>query len=545
MQASPRIYRVGMVELDGDAIEVRRLVEVLAGQLQSGDARWESTLARARALSDAVADPRSRSDAQLRVANIDHVLSLNSGDAVGALAHLDRCLELLAWARDVDVAAADQRRLDEQEWGVRLNRCQVLQAMGDIEAADADVIFALELASNTDNADRNRAMTLCSVAAIAVEREQWARALRFAREAVDECVAHGVDALGVALLNLAQSHARIGDHDEATRIADRAEGVIADIQTRTALAHLRGYIAMSRKDTERAAELFAEYAASAQAHAALLEPHHRSESAKAVGFGLSARADLDGARRHYLAVVETARTEASPMTLVAALVQASGATQDCALVVDDAAMAARRHSEACEMICAAADIALVEQRFSMAAVCDVTHARYVDQFHATADPGSRATLRMALDKVLAAAVYLHHVGFASSRHTERRHFAAERGEAAFALAFSLAFRLGESDVVAQLVELRCAPAFFAPVPNGSVASRSSAQNPFGDVWREDVAELMVGDVPWPATDDVAALVISAPPPLLLTFGSVVLGDAFDVAEQRFGLSEDRTPVRTW
>ncbi|GAB10583.1 hypothetical protein GOARA_061_00220 [Gordonia araii NBRC 100433] len=534
-----------MVQLDDDAIEVRRLVEVLAGQLQSGDAQWSTTLDRARTIADAVTDPRSRIDAQLRVANIDHVLSLNTGDAGGALAHLDRCLELIARAREFDDDEADRRRLNEQEWGVRLNRSQVLQTMDDIDGADADVIFALELASTTDNADRNRAMTLCSVAAIAVEREQWARALAFAREAVDECARHSPEALGVALLNLAQSHARIGDYDEATRVADRAEGVIDDIQTQAALAHLRGYIAMGRKDTARAAELFGEYAAAAQAHADLLEPHHRAESAKAVGFGLHAHDDVEGAREHYLSVVEQARDDASPMTLVAALVQASGATQDCALATTEPAEAARMHDEALGLIAEAAELALAQQRFTMAAVCDLTHVRYVDQFHRTVTTGNEGVLRRALAKVLAASVYLHHAAFASSRHAERRHFAAERSLDAFGLAFALAFRLGASDIVAQLVELRCATAFFSASRDAVGASGSEVSEDRAATAAAGMAELMAGDAPAPSVGVGPALVVKAPPPLSLTADTIVLGDAFDVAKQRYGLAEDRVPVNTW
>lgn len=533
-----------MVQLDDDAIEVRRLIEVLAGQLQGGDSQWQVTLARARAVADGMSQSRSKVDAQLRVANIDHVLSLNSGDVAQALAHLDRCVELIASVRDVDVDEADQRRLNEQEWGVRLNRCQVLQAMDDIDAADADVVFALELAAQSDNVGRNRAMTLCSVAAIAAEREQWSRALTFAREAVDECARHAPASVAMALLNLAQAHARIGDYDEATRVADRAEGVVGDIQSQASLEHLRGYIAMGRNDTERAAELFAEYATTAAAHADQLEPHHRSESAKAVGFGLHAHDDVVGARAHYLSVVEEARTDASPMTLVAALVQASGATQDCALGAADTSEAEQLHAQAGELICEAAELAIGAQRFSMAAVCDVTHVRYIDQFHREVTAANQQVLRKALAKVLAAAVYLHHVGFASSRHAERRHFAAQRSAEAFALAFALAVRLGASDVVAQLVELRCAAAFFAASPLARGVTAPAAGQP-DEAWSANIADLMVGDASTPLVDDGAALVVTAPPPLLLTADTVVLGDAFDVAEQRFGLSEDRDPVSTW
>lgn len=536
-----------MVRLDDDAIEVRRLIEVLAGQLQTGDPHWSSTLEQARRIADAARDPRSRVDAQLRVANIDHVLSLNAGDVAGALAHLDRCLTLIASVREVDTDEADQRRLNEQEWGVRLNRCQVLQAADDIDGADADVIFALELASNTDNAGRNRAMTLCSVAAIATEREQWSRALTFAREAVDECGVHCPESLGVALLNLAQAHARIGDYDEASRIADRAEGVVGDIQAEAALAHLRGFIAMGRKDTERAAQLFAEYAASAAEHAELLEPHHRSESAKAVGFGLHVGADVVAAREHYLRVVEQARSDASPMTLVAALVQASGATQDCALSADSVAEAVEFHAQADELIGEAAELALTQHRFGMAAVCDLTQARYVSQFHPHGTEANREVLRAALARVLAAAVYLHHASFASNRHAERRHFTAERSTEAFATAFGLAERLGASDVIAQLVELRCAAAAFATTSSRAgnlVAYPADVEATGGAAWSENLSDLMAGGAPATVADE-AALVVTAPPPLMLTADTMVLADALAAAKHRFGLVEERAPVSTW
>ncbi|HNP56963.1 MAG TPA: tetratricopeptide repeat protein [Gordonia sp. (in: high G+C Gram-positive bacteria)] len=534
-----------MVHLDDDAIEVRGLIEELAVQLQSGDPQWTATLARARTIADVVADPRSRIDAQMRVANIDHVLSLNSGDVGAALAHLDRCLGLVAQARDIDVGEADHRRLDEQEWGLRLNRCQVLQAMDDIDGADAEVVFALELASNTTDAQRNRAMTLCSVAAIAVEREQWGRALRFAGEAVDECAAHSPESLGVALLNLAQSHARIGDYDEAERVADRAEGVVEDVSSQAALAHLRGYIAMGRKDAERAAELFGEYAATARAHADFLEPHHRSESAKALGIGLHAH-DPDAAREHFLAVVEQERGAASPMTLVAALIQASGATQDCALAALDGAEAEALHAHAVALVDEAAEVSLAQHRFAMAAVCDLTRVRYVVQSHPRVTVDNGRVLREALDTVLAAAVYLLHVGFASSKHVQRRHFCAERSDEAFNLAFDLAARMGETGVVAQLVEMRSATpavssaAFSRPAVSASVDSVLSET-----AWSDGLVEVMAGDGRSPDAGEYPTLVVAAPPRLLLDANTVVLGDAFDVAEQRYGLVDDRPPVTTW
>lgn len=543
-----------MVDLDGDAVQVRRLVEVLAGQLQTGDPRWQQTLAQARAIAEAVTDPRSRMDAQLRVANIDHVLSLNAGDVTGALAHLDRCVELICAAREIDVTEADQRRLDEQEWGVRLNRSQALQAIGDIDGADAECVFALELASRTENAGPHRAATLCTVAAIASEREQWSRALSYAAEAVDECAAHNPDALGVALVNLAQAHAAIGDYDEASRVADRAEAVVDNVQSGAALAHLRGYIAMGRKDVERAAELFREYAESAVAHADLLEPHHRSESAKALGFGMHS-GDPRGAREHYRAVVDEIRTgEGAPMTLVAALLQLSGATQDCALSEDDPAASYTSHEEACAVVSEAAELALAHSRATMAAVCDLTRARYVDQFYRGAGVPDRpalgavskeAALRAGLATVLAAAVYLHHASFSSSRHAQRRHFAAGRGVEAFSLAFSLAAELGAGDVIAELVELRSAAAFFMPASGVRDTGDAGTRTPREQSWVDGLSDLMIGDGPAPSAGDLPSLVATAPPPLLLTPTTVVLTEAFGTARTRFGLIDDRDAVATW
>ena len=552
-----------MVELDDEAVRVRRLVEILAGQLQAGDPQWSATLEQARTVATTITDPRSRIDARLRVANIDHVISLNAGDVSGALGHLDRCLELIGAARVVDVAEADQRRLDEQEWGVRLNRSQALQAIGDIDGADAECVVALDLASRTGNAGRHRAATLCTVAAIASEREQWSRALRYATEAVDECAAHNPAALGVALVNLAQAHAAIGDYDEASRVADRAEAVVDDVQSGAALAHVRGYIAMGRKDVERAAELFGEYAESAKEHADFLEPHHRSESLKALGFGVHRRDPL-GAREHYLVVVERIRAEeGAPMTLVAALVQLSGATQDCALTEVDPVTAQAWHEEAVGLVAQAADLALAHNRPTMAAVCDLTGVRYAEQFFREATAVNRPALRAALATVLAAAVYLHHASFSSSHHAQRRHFAAERGTEAFALAFVVAARLGAGDVIAELVELRSAAAFFIPTRGVRDIGDSGTRTPReqtgreqlgsagsggadGDVpGRPDLADLMIGDGPAPAAGGTPSLVATAPPPLLLTPSAVVLTEAFDVARTRFGLVDDRDAVATW
>ena len=131
----------------------------------------------------------------MRVANIDHVLSLNSATSGR---HWPIWTAVWDWSRRPGISTSGRPITvgSTSRRGLRLNRCQVLQAMDDIDGADAEVVFALELASNTTDAQRNRAMTLCSVAAIAVEREQWGRALRFAGEAVDECAAHSPESLG-------------------------------------------------------------------------------------------------------------------------------------------------------------------------------------------------------------------------------------------------------------------------------------------------------------------------------------------------------------
>lgn len=416
-------------------------------------------------------------------------------------------------------------------------------ALDDIDAADEDVTKALELASGTDNAGRNRAMTLCSVAAIAAEREQWARALEHAQSAVDECAIHCPESLAVALLNLAQAQARSGDYDSAAATADRAEPLVGDIGAEASLAHLRGFIAMGRDDVERAAELFADYARHTSAHPGLLEPHHRSESAKAVAFGQHAAVDLRGAQDSYLAVVESARGEDSPMTLVAALVQASGATQDRALAEGETESASELHTYANELICEAADLARAARRYEMAAVCDLTAVRYITQFHSASAAADVSALRAALSKVLAAAVYLHHVSFASSRHAQRRHFAQQRSAEAFALAFSLAYRLGASNVVAQLIELRCAATAF-DVGRGRPTGAAEVSRDTPDLFADGVAELLAGSTP-AVTDDVGVNA-AAPPPLRLSIdGELVLAEAFTNAADRYLLTDRRTPVDTW
>ena len=301
---------------------------------------------------------------------------------------------------------------------------------------------------------------------------------------------------------------------------------------------------MGRKDAERAAELFGEYAATARAHADFLEPHHRSESAKALGIGLHAH-DPDAAREHFLAVVEQERGAASPMTLVAALIQASGATQDCALAALDGAEAEALHAHAVALVDEAAEVSLAQHRFAMAAVCDLTRVRYVVQSHPRVTVDNGRVLREALDTVLAAAVYLLHVGFASSKHVQRRHFCAERSDEAFNLAFDLAARMVRP--VSSRNSWKCAvqPQPFHQLPSRPAVSASVDSVLSETAWSDGLVEVMAGDGRSPDAGEYPTLVVAAPPRLLLDANTVVLGDAFDVAEQRYGLVDDRPPVTTW
>lgn len=569
-----------MPELSAEAVAIRSLVEELAGRLQQGQPGWQELLARARSLADGITDPVSRSDAELRIANIDHVVALYGGRPTTALAHLDRCLAIIADLRRT-APEAELARLNDQEWGVRLNRCQVWQALGDLVAAQDDIELSLALAEESLEPDAHRVLSLMSVAAIRFEREDWAGALAGYGELVEQCRRHAPDGLGIALIGLAQCQARTGSWDEAARTADRAEPLLGgDVDALAALHQVRALVAVGRADVAQAGQHFARHAAITERHAGSVDAHHRSEAAKGRAFAAHNRGDLPEACRLYRAEVDAARAaredsglpgNTSALRLLGALAQAAGAIQDFALSRPPSRLGRRSprlHAEALAMTDEACHLALAAERRLLAAALDVQWAKFVLQWHPHLTAAAIGDGTAALERCLPATVFLHHDSYLAERSEDRRAVAGRYAAEAFTVSFALAFGLGRSEVVAELIELRAATGELPGLGSDPDDATPAGPTPLLDPELAADAETLgaVAELDLPAADRARealtpqrrataprttarlrdGLLLNPPPPLRFSPDRLVLADAFVRAGRRYDLAADeRSAVSCW
>lgn len=545
-------YDQAMPELTPEAIEVRDLIVDVAGALDRRRAAWQPSLERARALAATITDPVSGPDARMRVANIDHLLALRDGDPTTAMSHLDSCLAIVdhlrAWHLEHGSDAAELTRLNDHEWGVRLNRCQVWQSLGDWDRAWADVESSLRLAEVSLEPAKHKAMSLVSASAIKLETDQFAEAIDLARQQVELARKDSPDTVGTALLSLAQTQARVGAYAEAVTTVDRAEPLLAGDVTAMASVHqLRGFLAMARHDLPGAEHHFAEYAEHTNDHAEVLEPHHLAEAAKGRAFLLHSQGRLREARREYQTEVERSRAAGQPIALASALCQLSGVTQDIALS-RTTLRSTRMHEQALAEVDEAQQCAATAGRWHLAAGLDVLAAKYLAQFHETVTRRNVDAMTAGLERCLAATVFLHQSTFSVPTAQGRRAMADRHTSEAFDICFALAFRLGIKELVAELIELRCAAGQFHT--DGSVPHDGGAADvvELDDLDGPDASTLGAMEIP----ASPATVLLAPPPPLLFSPGRIVLTEAFDHASLRYGAAlhavpgrDERAAVATW
>jgi|GEM_PF-3943853 len=551
-----------MPDLNSEAATVREIIEDVGGRMQRGERGWQQRLEEARTVADAITHRASRLDAEMRVANIDHLVALYGGRPRDALRHLDRCLEITSELRRT-ATGSDVNRLDDHEWGILLNRCQVWQALGDLDRAQKDVERSLTLAETSLEPAAHRVMTLTSAAAIRAEREDWAGALRLYHDLVEQARLHAPDTLGTALLSLAQCQAKSGAWQEASRNADRAEPLLTEVSSRASLHQLRGFIAMGLHDLDAVERHLTAHAEFTAEHQGLLETHHASEAMKAQAFAAHSRGDLKRACRIYRDAIAAARADDDPLRLISVLTQGSGAIQDLGLSRLPSRLGRRSlplHHEALAQTDEASRLAHSVGRTLLAAALDVQYAKYVAQWHTVITRANTATVASALERCLAATVFLHRDSFRAERSEDRRAAAGKYASEAFDISFALAFRLGFAAVVAELVELRCATGEL-PHHDGSVGlgdlvqlagDTDGAGDPDGTGGPDAPGEV---DDPDPgastlgaatATKVRAGLLLAPPPPLEFTPGRTVLAGAFEQAGIRYGMAHDeRAPLHSW
>ncbi|SJM66517.1 hypothetical protein [Gulosibacter sp. 10] len=494
-----------MEDFAPEAVRVRELLERAAALLQSGDAAYEGPLSEARALAERIADPASADDARTRIGLFRHAIAAAEGDASEALAHLDEALAAIGRQRRRGLAAD---RLDDHEASTRLARSRVLHGVQRFDEAAEEIGRARRLAPGTLDPEETDRSARIAAAAVEFARQEYPRARDlYARLAEEYRAAGRLGELCTALIGLAQSHARCGEHAEARLVLDRAEPLVADVDQQGALLQLRAYLEMLRpEDEEPEYGHYDRYVDHVEAYEHVLGITHRAEARKTGAARAHRGEEVEAARVELERAVADARRAGHQLDLATTLIRCSAATQDCALLAADVELHAAAIGQVEE---ARVMLQGLDQPLLLAAV-DYTAASYLAQWHPEVVPESCAVLRAALERCLPAAVYLHRRSFDAEAVATRRGFAEHHARAAVHLACTLAFELGEKRVVAELVELLAAGAEF----------RGASKR--------------------------GALLAAAPPPLRFAPDAIVLAaPSADAGRWYGGAIDARPPVPTW
>lgn len=515
-----------MPDLSPAAKQVCELLEDANRLMGRGEPGWQCALDAARQIADQITDPVSADDARTRLAILDAQVSQSNGDLEQSLNQID--LALAAIARQRVRLPDEQTRLNDHEWTALLNRCQVLQAMGDVSAATAVADQCLELAAASLDPIRNTLATLNTVAGLALSAEDYPRAVLLYTQLVDQSRRHSLDDLLWPLVGLAQSQYLLGELAGARHTAARALAICAgDVTAQANLAQLLGLIELAQGNSGAAAHHLSAFAQQCANPDFLLDPRQQLEAAKAEAIMSHNAGHCSSARSQYDAAVDQARKGPDPAALIGALIQLSGATQDCALVGETADREAT-HQAALSQLDEARNIAVRLARPLITARIDVLYAKYLNQWQELLAPSVRDSLREPLEKCLPAVVFFHAFRLTADSSDARDALARQYGQEATELAMSLAFALGDKLTVAEIIELCSASAQFAPaeqVTDMADLPAISGNSP------EEPRLVMSAQLAWP---------------LLLDQRRLVLAEAAAKAHQRYGLELPvSAPIPTW
>lgn len=362
------------------------------------------------------------------------------GDHHGAIAAYRHALESIADYTD-DVKAS-----------VLVNLSQSLADVGDLDGAFEAATQARALLVGDGVVGEVLVACYASLTAISIHRQQWARALELATEALDVTISHAPERLGNALQNIAVANSGIGSWELAEDFwrqaidAFDAEGDFtgaAETQYNLA-AH---YVRAGRLD--EAEPLLDACLATFDRTG----KHDRSAAAtKTLGILADGRGDAGRAKALYRRSLES--FQRSGAILDAASVQTLLATH---------AFAEGNFAEG-EAILAEAFSASASRGIGLlSAQIDVWHASLLEAVvvdSAARDPEhpDTATLARALDLAVTAAVAIdaerHTLADSQQRDLWNRQVAAPSMQ----LAFRLAYMAQDAHVIAELIETQCAGA---------------------------------------------------------------------------------------
>ncbi|MFD3706507.1 tetratricopeptide repeat protein [Nocardia sp. NPDC058658] len=403
-----------------------------------------------------------------------------------------------------------------------VNLSQAFQHLGEFGAAQDVLEEARTLLADSSDQGMLRVACLLSLTAVALHRQQWARAGELATESLGVTERFVPELAGHPLMNLAACSFETGRWELAIDFARQSVAAFAAAGADDAVAESRQNLATMLVRAGHFDEAEEPLLAS-QAFFEAAELGHRSGiGAKTMGFLAERRGDFASARAHYERAL--ARFDASGAVVDAADVRLRLAT----------------------VACAEGDLefgeALLDASFAVYAAHGLgMHCAQLDYWHAellyaaieeAAQPDP-ALLSRAVSLAVPAALAIDAVRHTLPNGNQREHWHRTVAEPAMRLAFRCAALSGNGQLVSDLIDTQCA---------GTTLDLTSLEPTAPDLGFELIDPTSPASTSTPALQlgaalaDVAAAagIPVAPPPRLTDGDRIVLSDFITHAEQRYG-----------
>ncbi|MFC9967949.1 tetratricopeptide repeat protein [Nocardia ignorata] len=403
-----------------------------------------------------------------------------------------------------------------------VNLSQAYQHLGELDSAQETLEEARSLLADGTDQGLLPVACLLSLTAVALHRQQWARAHELAAESLDVTRRLAPELIGHPSMNLAAASFEIGRRELAVDFARQAlaafeaagdAAAVAETQQNLAIMFVRSGRYDDAEEPLGASQGFFEGA----------ELEHRAGiGAKTYGYLAESRGDFDTARTRYRHALD--RFDKAGAVLDAADVRLRLAT--VAAAEDDLALA--------EELLAMSFEVYAEHGLGMhCAQLDYWHAELLHRTIAADAPPDPATLSRALTLAVPAALAIDAVRHTLPNGNQREHWHRTVAEPAMRLAFQCAARTGDGQLVADLIDSRCA---------GTALDVESVIEPRSATLEFELLDPPASDDSAPALHlgtalaDVAAAagIRVAPPPRLSDRGRILLSDHISHAEQRYG-----------
>lgn len=402
--------------------------------------------------------------------------------------------------------------------GALINLSQALQHVGDLDGAqDALEQARAVLLDKPDLADL-LVPCLLSLTAVAIHRQQWARATELATESLDAAVQYAPHLAGHPLMNLAATNFETGRWDLAEDFATQAMAAFDAAGDVNAVAETQQNLALMRLRSDRIDEA---------------EPLLQSSQAYFQQAGLGYRF---GIGLKAMALLAENRGQLDMATDLYG--QSAQYFRDSGAVIDVADVNTRLAtlSFATERI--EDGERFLAEAFATYAACGLgLHCAQLDFWHAsllesTAAAPEDSLLRLAIPAALA----IDAVRCTFANGHQRAQWNRQIADPAMRLAFRLAYAGGHTELVADLIESQCAGTALDADNSGDASPTTTVQTllePPTDE-RVDAGALALGT----ALADVAAsagLPVSPPARVAVSpDGRIALARFIDIAEERYG-----------